>query len=786
MGNCFSSVNDDDNCRIAARERRREARRKGELQSRGGGDAVSSKEKERRVAAYLAAEQQRDGQLARLTNRGTENGFVPRATLDTDFSSGENCTGSSSSSTDSSSDSSSTTSSGGGGGACGGALPSSISAFPFSLSLFLPGDPLSSPSSPSSTRAFFPLSFSRSSDHPPFPSSLGSPYLPMTPYLPIPPSPPFLPWQSFAGPASVLCAVMDGHGRFGHTVSARVRDSLPSQLSQRLFPHANCADATSPCDDASLCGDDGSVGVPHVAEQQWREAVRGAFEAVDREVKLHPAVDPLVSGSTAVVAMVQHDHLFLANLGDSRALLARRAHSPASCNATSPADVALCHAATSANAAGTIATGPTHHQHHQSDQPSCQAPVSCHAFEAVALTADHKCSDPTEAARIRKAGGRVEALEDEKHIMRIWLPNEMAPGLATSRAVGDFLLKGFGVTCEPDVTVLPVEDGDEFVILATDGVWDVLSHEEAVSIVATSPSPATSAERLVTSAQEAWATKYPKARRDDCTAVVLFLRTFLPNLIPNLPCPGSGEAFGAGEGGQCLATKAAANGLSGLTGSTRAEVNVACSSQEALKDISSSSSSTVPVVFDPLVEIHRISSSSGSGSRRNSNSSNSSRNSSSNSNSNRASSDDRCSSGVLSGESTVVDSGRRNNQSTGATTGTIVDTAVASTAATTAATATATATEAEAEKGTAGEGSMYSDAGSDAAEQRFTERHGDAVFTDEGLRFHRNDTVADLAALDWQDEQVLAKRALRRCQGEEEEGDKKNDKQLKRGLRRGD
>ncbi|CAI7754726.1 unnamed protein product [Closterium sp. NIES-53] len=737
MGNCFSSVNDDDNCRIAARERRREARRKGELQSRGGGDAVSSKEKERRVAAYLAAEQQRDGQLARLTNRGTENGFVPRATLDTDFSSGENCTGSSSSSTDSSSDSSSTTSSGGGGGACGGGMQLNCSMFSLGGQKGINQDAM-------------------------------------------------VAWQSFAGPASVLCAVMDGHGRFGHTVSARVRDSLPSQLSQRLFPHANCADATSPCDDASLCGDDGSVGVPHVAEQQWREAVRGAFEAVDREVKLHPAVDPLVSGSTAVVAMVQHDHLFLANLGDSRALLARRAHSPASCNATSPADVALCHAATSANAAGTIATGPTHHQHHQSDQPSCQAPVSCHAFEAVALTADHKCSDPTEAARIRKAGGRVEALEDEKHIMRIWLPNEMAPGLATSRAVGDFLLKGFGVTCEPDVTVLPVEDGDEFVILATDGVWDVLSHEEAVSIVATSPSPATSAERLVTSAQEAWATKYPKARRDDCTAVVLFLRTFLPNLIPNLPCPGSGEAFGAGEGGQCLATKAAANGLSGLTGSTRAEVNVACSSQEALKDISSSSSSTVPVVFDPLVEIHRISSSSGSGSRRNSNSSNSSRNSSSNSNSNRASSDDRCSSGVLSGESTVVDSGRRNNQSTGATTGTIVDTAVASTAATTAATATATATEAEAEKGTAGEGSMYSDAGSDAAEQRFTERHGDAVFTDEGLRFHRNDTVADLAALDWQDEQVLAKRALRRCQGEEEEGDKKNDKQLKRGLRRGD
>ncbi|CAI5459461.1 unnamed protein product [Closterium sp. Yama58-4] len=561
MGNCFSSGNDDGNCRVSARERRRETRRKGDSLQNGSlagssGGAASSKERERRVAAYLAAEQQRDGQLALLTNRGTANGFFPRKGTNQDS---------------------------------------------------------------------------------------------------------MVAWQSFAGPASVLCAVMDGHGRFGHTVSARVRDSFPSLLSQRLFPHANDADAASPCDadTASPCDGDASVGgAAHVAEQQWREAVCGAFEAVDREVKLHPAVDPLISGSTAVVAMVQHDRLFLANLGDSRAVLARRAHSPASCGATSAADVALGCADTSAK--------PTHSQHHhQSDHPSC------HALEAVALTSDHKCSDPTEGARIRKAGGRVEALEDERHVQRIWLPNEMAPGLVTSRAVGDFLLKGFGVTCEPDVTVLPVEDGDEFLILATDGVWDVLSHEEAVSIVATSPSPATSAERLVTSAQEAWAAKYPKARRDDCTAVVLFLRTSLPNLILDLSCPGSGEAGSgegagaAGDGGQCMAMKTASTGSAALTASA-----------DRATDAGEGDGAVLPC-----------------------------------------------------------------------------------------------------------EGSVHSDAGSDAAEQCFAARHGDAVFTDEGLRFHRNDTVGDLAALDWQDEQVLAKRTLRRCQVEEEDGKTKKNEQLKRGLR---
>ncbi|CAI6011835.1 unnamed protein product [Closterium sp. NIES-65] len=453
MGNCFSSVNDDDGCRASARERRRESRRKGESLQSGclsgpPGDAASSKEMERRVAAYLAAEQQRDGQLAQLTNRGTANGFVPRvprATSGTESTSSENI-----SCSDSSSERSSTSSNSGGGGGGGGGMQLNCSMFSLGGQKGINQDSM-------------------------------------------------VAWQSFAGPASVLCAVMDGHGRFGHTVSARVRDSFPSLLARRLFPHAAHERSEHVLEPSEEQGskdksedrlEEPSEEHGHVAEQQWREAVCGAFEAVDHEVKLHPAVDPLISGSTAVVAMVQHDHLFLANLGDSRAVLARRAHSPASWDATSAADVAPCHSATSANATGPTTISPAHCQRDQSDQPSC------HALEALALTSDHKCSDPTEAARIRKTGGRVEALEDEKHVQRIWLPNEMAPGLVTSRAVGDFLLKGFGVTCEPDVTVLPVDDGDEFIILATDGVWDVLSHEEAVSIVATSPSPATSAERL--------------------------------------------------------------------------------------------------------------------------------------------------------------------------------------------------------------------------------------------------------------------------------------------------
>ena len=75
-----------------------------------------------------------------------------------------------------------------------------------------------------------------------------------------------------------------------------------------------------------------------------------------------------------------------------------------------------------------------------------------------------------EAERIRGCKGRVLALKNEPHIQRVWLPNEDLPGLAMSRAFGDFLLKDYGIIAVPDVTSHPITSNDQFVVLATDGV----------------------------------------------------------------------------------------------------------------------------------------------------------------------------------------------------------------------------------------------------------------------------------------------------------------------------
>lgn len=60
--------------------------------------------------------------------------------------------------------------------------------------------------------------------------------------------------------------------------------------------------------------------------------------------------------------------------------------------------------------------------------------------------------------------------------------------LATSRALGDYPLKDKGLlTCEPDVLSFHLDDlsGAQFALLATDGLWDVVSNENAAEQVHT-------------------------------------------------------------------------------------------------------------------------------------------------------------------------------------------------------------------------------------------------------------------------------------------------------------
>ena len=80
-----------------------------------------------------------------------------------------------------------------------------------------------------------------------------------------------------------------------------------------------------------------------------------------------------------------------------------------------------------------------------------------------------------ERKRIKKAGGFIS-------FNGVW---RVAGVLATSRALGDYPLKEKNlVIAEPDILTFDLNDVEpKFMILATDGLWDAFSNEEAVSFI---------------------------------------------------------------------------------------------------------------------------------------------------------------------------------------------------------------------------------------------------------------------------------------------------------------
>ena len=151
--------------------------------------------------------------------------------------------------------------------------------------------------------------------------------------------------------------------------------------------------------------------------------MKASFLRIDAEWEKERDEDD-TSGSTAVVCLITPTgHLIVGNAGDSRCVLSR-------------------------------------------------------GGKAVALSQDHKPMNETELARIQAAGDDV-------------INGRVNGNLALSRAVGDFAFKQNkelsaekqSITAAPDVTVTEMTGDDEFIVLACDGIWDVMTNDEVVDFV---------------------------------------------------------------------------------------------------------------------------------------------------------------------------------------------------------------------------------------------------------------------------------------------------------------
>ncbi|KAJ4958501.1 hypothetical protein NE237_025612 [Protea cynaroides] len=97
--------------------------------------------------------------------------------------------------------------------------------------------------------------------------------------------------------------------------------------------------------------------------------------------------------------------------------------------------------------------------------------VLCRGKEAVPLSVDHKPNREDEFARIEAAGGKVIQ----------WNGYRVFGVLAMSRSIGDRYLKPW-IIPQPEVQFVPRAKEDECLILASDGLWDVMTNEEVCEV----------------------------------------------------------------------------------------------------------------------------------------------------------------------------------------------------------------------------------------------------------------------------------------------------------------
>jgi len=93
-----------------------------------------------------------------------------------------------------------------------------------------------------------------------------------------------------------------------------------------------------------------------------------------------------------------------------------------------------------------------------------------------------------------------------------------------TRALGDAIASKIGVISVPDIFELQIEDKHKILVIASDGIWEVLSNEEVMKIVGEyyeKSNPEKACEALIKKATAVW-NKFGE-NIDDITVIVVFL-----------------------------------------------------------------------------------------------------------------------------------------------------------------------------------------------------------------------------------------------------------------------
>eukprot|EP00798_Chlamydomonas_sp_ICE-L_P016616 gene16616-22859_t len=256
-------------------------------------------------------------------------------------------------------------------------------------------------------------------------------------------------------PEQALFGVFDGHGEYGTQCSQYAKDKVPENLLNNA---------------------------------QFVVSPESAYHRAMTNTQLHrlPDVDDSMSGTTAIACLLRGRHIYTANVGDSRCVLAEQ-------------------------------TGDKLVAHDLS-------------FDQTPFRRD-------ECERVKRCGARVLTLDQLEGLKdpnvehwgteedndgdppRLWAPNATYPGTAFTRSIGDSAAERIGVFAEPEVVSRQLTSHHPFLVIASDGVWEFLPSQSVIDMVSKFEDPHEACLSVVAESYRLWLQH--ETRTDDITMMVL-------------------------------------------------------------------------------------------------------------------------------------------------------------------------------------------------------------------------------------------------------------------------
>ena len=240
-----------------------------------------------------------------------------------------------------------------------------------------------------------------------------------------------------------IIIVADGHGKDGDKIALMSCDLL----KEALLSSINLAKNIEQC-------------------------IRNSFSQTHRLIKQKCrclGVDYLISGCTATLALIYSNILYIANLGDSRAIIGKE--------------------------------------------------ISNKVL-GISVTFDHKAENPGEADRIERNGGVIGKLM-KGDSFRVISPSNRNRGIITTRSFGDRDYKTVGVTYTPTVSSFSLKETDKFLLICSDGVWEYVDNNKIAKIIYENiDDPKRACSVLINNAKDSWSIRQD-GYVDDMTAVLV-------------------------------------------------------------------------------------------------------------------------------------------------------------------------------------------------------------------------------------------------------------------------